>query len=78
MTFDGPFPTCREIAQLRRLALRRAPDCDGDSELGLTVIQADYRGRITYQVYAVDGSWTLVGIFGLYTDSLAELQAWRG
>jgi hypothetical protein len=45
--------------------------------LTFTVIRVEVRGRVTHQLYAVDRSWTLVGIFGLFVDCLAEIATWR-
>jgi hypothetical protein len=42
------------------------------------VIRAGWRNRDSYQLYAVEaGNWSLVGLFGLYVDALAEICAWR-
>jgi hypothetical protein len=46
--------------------------------VALTVIRVDVRGRISHQLYAADhGTWALVGMFGLYPDALAAVQAWQ-
>jgi hypothetical protein len=43
-----------------------------------TVIEVNHDGRKTFQLYAVsDETWALVGYFGLFTDALLELRAWR-
>lgn len=46
--------------------------------LAMAVVHVDWRGRDTYQLYAVTaGTWEMVGVFGLLVDALSELQTWR-
>jgi hypothetical protein len=52
------------------------------TELGDTitacVIRVSGTGRDSYQLYAVDDDqWSLVGLFGLFVDSLQEIRRWR-
>jgi hypothetical protein len=43
-----------------------------------TVIEVNHDGRKTFQLYAIDDEqWSLVGLFGLFVDGLAEIRTWR-
>lgn len=46
--------------------------------LTLTAIRVEYGSTVSYQLYGVtDATWVLVGIFGLFTDTLREIRQWR-
>lgn len=46
--------------------------------LTLTIIRAPWRQRDSYQLYCCEAeNWALTGLFGLYTDALAEVATWR-
>ena len=48
------------------------------NEVALTVVRVTVDGRYRHQLYAItEGTWSLVGIYGLYTDAMSELLAWR-
>jgi hypothetical protein len=50
----------------------------GGHDVGLTIIRVVIDGRYRHQLYAIDrGTWSLVGIFGLYTDTMRDLLRWR-
>jgi hypothetical protein len=47
-------------------------------DVALTAIRVMVDGRVRHQLYAVDrGTWSLTGIYILYTDALRELLRWR-
>jgi hypothetical protein len=86
---DGEFNDCVDIliaeaaAELDQPApapaLTSAPLYTVElGELTMTVIRVDHNGRDTYQVYAVgDETWSMVALFGLFVDALAEIRTWR-
>jgi hypothetical protein len=48
------------------------------NDAALTIVRVTAQGRTRHQLYAVtEDSWTLVAIFGNYTDALSELLRWR-
>ena len=48
------------------------------NEVALTVVRVTVDGRYRHQLYAItEGTWSLVGIYGLYTDAMSELLVWR-
>jgi hypothetical protein len=47
-------------------------------DVALTVIRVTHAGRTRHQVYAVtEGTWVLVGIYGLFMDAMSEVLRWR-
>jgi hypothetical protein len=48
------------------------------NEVALTVIRVTIDGRYRHQLYAVtDATWSLTGLYILYTNALRELLRWR-
>lgn len=48
------------------------------NDVALTIIRVTVDGKTRHQLYAVDTErWALTGMFGNYTDALAEFLRWR-
>jgi hypothetical protein len=72
---DASFDAPNQDKEARRSMPVPTTELDG---LTATVIRVDYGGKVGYPLYCVsETTWTLTGIFGLFTDALLELRQWR-